>query len=163
MLEKKDIALEATDRFNRIVSKFILVKQRPHQSGTGEALSSSKVHLIAGIGQMPLSTVTEQARFIGVTKGAYSQLAGKLAKEGYITKMRTIENNKEVRLILTKKGEIARAAHDEYHRRFLESYSNGTTIDQISNFNDVLKKIETYVDDYLAGGGLYNVWKQNYM
>jgi len=154
MLKKNDIALEATDRFNRIVSKFILIKQQPHEYGTGEALSGSKVHLIAGIGQMPLSTVTEMARFIGVTKGAYSQLAGKLTKEGYITKMRTIENNKEVRLILTKKGEIVRAAHDEYHRCLLESYSNGTTIDQIVSFNDVLKKLEAYVDDYLAEGGL---------
>ena len=67
---------------------------------------------------------------MGITKGAGSQLASRLADEGYISKMRTVENDKEVRLILTKKGETARAAHDQFHRRIFEKFADGTTVDQ---------------------------------
>lgn len=150
MLDKFEVYREANDRFNRIVSKLALVEQHPREYGTGELLNRSRIHFIAAIGQEPLITVTKASKLMGITKGAGSQLASRLADEGYISKMRTVGNDKEVRLILTKKGETALATHDEFHRSLFEKFADGTTIDQAKNFNTILKKFEAYADYYLA-------------
>jgi DNA-binding MarR family transcriptional regulator len=150
VLDKFEVYREANDRFNRIVSKLALVEQHPREYGTGELLNRSRIHFIAAIGQEPLITVTKASKLMGITKGAGSQLASRLADEGYISKMRTVGNDKEVRLILTKKGETALATHDEFHRSLFEKFADGTTIDQAKNFNTILKKFEAYADYYLA-------------
>jgi DNA-binding MarR family transcriptional regulator len=151
MVEKNDILLEVTDRFNRIIRKFTRMDKWPRDYGTGKPLSHSQIHFIAFVGQAPLNTVTKLGRLMGVTKGSVSQLATKLAREGYITKLHTLANNKEVQLALTKKGETARAGHDEYHRNLYERYWKSLTVSQIRDFNAVLKKIEAYTDEYLNG------------
>lgn len=152
MNEKNDVGSEAVDRTNRILRKFQILYRKPHDYGNGEILSNSQIHLIDAIGQTPLATVTELARSVGVTKGACSQLAGKLFKKGYITKMREVGNNKEVRLILTKKGEKIRNLHEEFHRQFMKDYFQGVTSDEGRIYNDIMKRIEAYVDYRLETG-----------
>jgi len=153
MPDRFEVYKETNDRFQRILKKFALIEQHPREYGTDEPLSNRRIHLIAAVGQKPLMTVTRVARLMGITKGAASLLVSAMANEGYISKMHTVENNKEVRLILTQKGQIAHIAHENFHKRVFEKFADGVTIEEAENFNIILKKFEAYADYYLANRG----------
>lgn len=100
----------------RISSMLKSMDKKAGDFGTGELLNPFEIHLIAAIGGGAGQTVTELADWFFVTKGAISQVVGKLARAGYIDRERNPQNGKEILLTLTGKGDVARIGHEEFHR-----------------------------------------------
>lgn len=96
----------------------------PTDFGTGQLLHPSEIHTVQAIGHVPGINVTGLADRMGVTRGAASQMVGRLAGKGLIEKYRLPENDKEVRLRLTEEGAVAfrghEAQHGWVHRRIYE-------------------------------------------
>ncbi|KQC04702.1 MAG: hypothetical protein APR53_02955 [Methanoculleus sp. SDB] len=96
----------------------------PTDFGTGQLLHPSEIHTIQALGLHPDMNVTELGAMMGVSRGAASQMVGRLAGKGLIEKYRLPDNEKEVRLRLTPEGTIAfhghEAEHEWVHRRIYE-------------------------------------------
>ncbi|MEW6350523.1 MAG: MarR family transcriptional regulator [Thermodesulfobacteriota bacterium] len=142
---------EATALFNRVITKFNRIEKRPRDFGTGEPLTRSEIHFLAYVADKPLSTVTELAARLGVTKAAVSQIHAKLEKRGYVQRLRRIDNDKEVLLALTEKGERAKAGHDEFHRELFKQRLSNLTEQDIRSFVEILARIEAFADEYMKG------------
>jgi len=95
----------------------------PMDFGTG-ILYPSEIHTIQAVGLRPGMNVTTLAARMGVSRGAASQMVGRLADKGLIEKYRTQDNEKEVCLRLTSEGTVAfqghEAQHGWVHRRIYE-------------------------------------------
>lgn len=95
----------------------------PMDFGTG-LLYPSEIHTIQAVGLQPGMNVTTLAGRMGVSRGAASQMVGRLAGKGLVEKYRTRDNEKEVCLRLTPKGLVAfrghEAQHGWVHRRIYE-------------------------------------------
>jgi DNA-binding MarR family transcriptional regulator len=138
--------------FLRLTNKINKLEKQPIDFGTGDLLYPTEMHVIDEIGKKNGETVTGLCKLFGVTKGAVSQIAGKLSKKGYITKVRNENYGKEIILSLTPKGTKAFYAHIEWHQAIDEDFAKklgDIPPEQVQQFTTILKRIENHVDLYL--------------
>jgi DNA-binding MarR family transcriptional regulator len=151
-LDKKIIREMIIDFF-RLMNKFNKLSKQTFDFGTGDILYPAEVHVIDEIGKKNGETVTGLCKLFGVTKGAVSQIVGKLSRKGYLTKLRNENYGKEIILSLTPKGTKAFDAHIKLHDAIDEDFARALGDihpDQVQQFTDILKKIENHVDVYIS-------------
>ena len=149
----KKIIREMMIDFLRLMNKFNKLSKQTFDFGTGDVLYPAEVHVIDEIGKKNGETVTGLCKLFGVTKGAVSQIVGKLSKKGYITKVRNENYGKEIILSLTPKGEKAFDAHIELHDAIDEDFARALGDihpEQVQQFTAILKRIENHVDVYIS-------------
>lgn len=99
--------------------------------------------------------VTQLAEQLGVTKGTISPVVTKLAKRGYVSKLKGGENNKEVLLRLTVKGQMAYHGHEMFHLKLhtelFEEFERENP-DHIEFLKRFLQVGEQLIDKYLQAG-----------
>jgi DNA-binding MarR family transcriptional regulator len=105
------------DTFLRVVEKFRTIERTPRHFGLAEKLYMQEVHTLAAIGETPDINVTRVAERLGVTKSTVSPIISRLARKQLVTKQKAADNQKEVLLRLTVKGEVAYHAHEMLHRQ----------------------------------------------
>ena len=78
----------------------------------------------------------------------------KLENRGYLTKIRSTLNSKEIILSLTDSGEKACNAHEDLHRELDKEIIKLTESSEeiVENFYKILGKIETNLDKYISLG-----------
>jgi DNA-binding MarR family transcriptional regulator len=115
------ISIEKDAAFNRLCTLWMQTMNRMHEIetiprdfGTG-LLHPSEIHTIQAIGLQPGMNVTALAAMMGVSRGAASQMVGRLAGKGLIEKYRLPDNEKEVCLRLTPDGTVAFQGHEAQH------------------------------------------------
>jgi DNA-binding MarR family transcriptional regulator len=150
-LDKK-IIIEMIIDFLRLMNKFNKLSKQTFDFGTGDVLYPAEVHVIDEIGKKNGETVTGLCKLFGVTKGAISQIVGKLSRKGYVTKVRNENYGKEIILSLTPKGKKAFDAHIQLHDAIDDDFVKklgDIPPKQVQQFTAILKKIENHVDVYL--------------
>ena len=148
---KEKILSEIMESFVRVVNKFNRFEKVPMDFGVDEKLFPSEIHTIEAIGNHQGANVTELSDLLGITKGAVSQMILKLSHKLLVKKVKNPNNEKEIYLELTEKGQQAFKGHEKFHRDmymdFLRYMGNFTTKD-FRNFNAMLTKIEQHLDLY---------------
>ncbi len=114
-MERQQQYMQVMDSLLRVVHKFHTLEKIPKDFGIGESFYQQEIHTIAAIGNHPDMNVTQLAEQLGVTKGTISPVVTKLAKRGYVSKLKGGENNKDVLLRLTVKGQMAYHGHEMFH------------------------------------------------
>lgn len=103
--------------FLRVIVKFLDIDKRTRCYGTDKQLFNAEIHMIKAIKENEGLHVTGLANILGVTKGAVSQIIGKLEKKGMIIKDKDADNQSKLILRLSPKGEIAYSSHEKYHQQ----------------------------------------------
>lgn len=135
--------------FTRIANKLNDLEKMPLDFGTGETLYPAEIHTIDAIGDR-CETVTEISGRFGITKGAVSQVIAKLNKRGYVKKVRSTANGKEIILSLTGKGQKAYRSHQDLHQAMHEEIVKvigSVPGEWLQAFYDLLTQIEKYINE----------------
>jgi len=135
----------------RILSKINEADCQKRDYGTGDQLSPAEIHLLQAIAKNQGKKITDIAAYMGVTKGAVSQMVKKLAARNLVTKYSSAGNEKEVLLKLTRSGQIAQQGHDRHHLMFMEEVDNAMgeiTEDQALTLKKFLVTVEKCIDDF---------------
>lgn len=104
------------EKFKALVRLSVELERAPRTFGTGEAMTSTEIHLIEIIGdQQERAGVTDLAKMLGITKGAVSQNLKKLDKKGFTVKQVDPDNASRCLVQLTSKGKTAYYAHKHWH------------------------------------------------
>lgn len=110
---------------------------------TGE-VTTREIHAIQCVGDRTGITVTEVARFFGISKSAASQTVTRLVKRGFVEKKPAPDSKKEFQLILTRLGRKAYRAHERFHgsdmRHIIDSLS-GFSLQQNATLSAMLNAI----------------------
>jgi DNA-binding MarR family transcriptional regulator len=148
-VQKQDKRLkDLIARFIRIVGLFNKLDSRPYDFGTSERLYRSEVHMLQAIGRGEGRTVTELGGAFGVTKGAVSQVVGKLEAKGYLLKERNPAYGKELLLSLSAKGKVAFKTHEALHGKIdkaLLASMGPVSEEELARFDRLLGMIEEYM------------------
>ncbi|BAL00852.1 putative MarR family transcriptional regulator [Oscillibacter valericigenes Sjm18-20] len=104
--------------FLRVVTKFSDIDRKTRYYGTDQPLYEAEIHMIKSIKENEGIHVTGLADMLGVTKGAVSQIIGKLERKGMIVKDTDPRNLSRLSLRLTPKGETAYQYHEKLHQEF---------------------------------------------
>ena len=139
------------DIWIRIVTKMSDAEGMCLDFGTGDLLSPAEIHLLQAVGLNEGMKITDLAAYTGVTKGAVSQMASKLAAKDLVVKYCGPGNDKEVLLKLTPAGRKAKVGHDRHHRLIVEAFerSFGTmTADEFRAIEKFMLAAETCAGDF---------------
>jgi DNA-binding MarR family transcriptional regulator len=145
------ILAEIMEQFVRVVNKFNRFEKVPMDFGVEEMLYPSEIHTIEAIGKNDRINVTHLAEFMGITKGAVSQMVNKLVHKKFVIKVRFPQSEKTVFLELTPKGKKAFQGHEKFHAEmvldFLK-YAGNISHKDFRKFKEIFTKIEHHLDLY---------------
>lgn len=133
------------DRLSRIVALAAAIEREPVEIGDGCRLSASEVHLIDGAGRFPGAGLSEHAARLGVTKGALTQMVGRLEEKGCLVRVRDAEDRRAARLALTETGRRAFDWHRSLHDRIggeFEAALDGMPPEERERLVDLFARIE---------------------
>ncbi len=150
-MDIEEIFFETMQLFNRIVNKIIRIENRPKKYGTGDLLHRSEIHHIELIGKKEGININSLAESMGLTKGTTSQIISRLVRKRLVEKYKYGDNEKEVRLRLTRKGITACKNHEEYHvdlYREIKEEASRMSREEIHGLRKILEKIDHYLDIY---------------
>jgi DNA-binding MarR family transcriptional regulator len=144
-----DNMAEFIDKFVRIVNKYKIFNKRAFDYGVGDPLYTSEIHTLASIQNHDPINITELAAVLGVTKSAISQVAAKLEKKGLLEKYKGNDNEKNILLRLTPKGDQAVAGYIAFRTElFADLTEELETMDQdrIDFLQQVFDRIDHHMD-----------------
>ena len=151
MEDNQSIAKELIEKFYRLINKLNELENTPYDFGVGETMYPAEIHTIEAVGKNSGINVTELAKRMCVTKGAVSQMVTKLENRGFINRVRRMDNNKEVLLVLTDKGKKAFDGHKQFHNAMsvdLTNYISDIEREKIDWIKTAFDKVEYYIDQY---------------
>jgi len=146
-----EIFFETMQIFNRIVNKIIRIENQPKKYGTNDLLHRSEIHHIDMIGKKNGTNIISLAESMGLTKGTTSQIISRLVRKRLVEKYKHEDNEKEVRLRLTRKGITAYKNHEEFHAdlyREIKEEASHMSREEIHGLTKILEKIDHYLDIY---------------
>jgi DNA-binding MarR family transcriptional regulator len=135
--------------FVRIMNKFNAGEKRPLDYGTDGLLYRSEVHTIEAIGDKPDINVTDLAMYLGVTKGAISQIIDKLIQKSMVNKIMASPGVNEVALSLTGKGLLVHQKHKEHHAEMYQEIAKlmaDCSAEQLKFLVDIQDVMEGFLD-----------------
>lgn len=97
----------------------------------GEHLFMREVHFVVAVGPGSGKTMTQLAEALDVTRSAVSQLASRMEKKGYVMRLQSAEDKRQIITVLTEKGEALYAEHTAYDTANYQKIS-----DLFSSFSD---------------------------
>lgn len=139
-------------QFIRVVNKLARLAQSPTDFGTGEPLYYSELQVIDAVQNNPRINVTGLANLLGITTGTVSPIVNQLANRGYLTKSRTSDDGRVVRLELTEKGMVVFKGLQKQAREYAVEYAKEISFGEWAIFNEILVKLEAFVDKKMRNG-----------
>lgn len=111
-------------RLMHIINKYSTLEKHPIRFSKDVILTPREIHTIQAVGEHEQLNVKDVGDFFGVTKSAASQMVSKLVAKGYLRKSSAADNNKELLLSLTERGQQAFAAHENLHNKHRRELEN---------------------------------------
>ncbi len=135
-----------------VLEKYLQISKMPHDFGVGEVLYPSEIHLISTIALQENISVTELARQHGNTKGAISQILGKLESKGFVTRTPDPDKRSRILVSVTEKGLAAHQGHCAFHSQHdatFISYLASLNQADFNCFSKFCKEMNRWMDLYL--------------
>jgi DNA-binding MarR family transcriptional regulator len=135
-----------------LIRKHSKIEKMQLKFSSSITLFPAEIHTIEIIGQKGRTTVTELCDNQAITKGAVSQIIGKLHKKGFVRKTKRDNNAKEVCLSLTEKGIKALETHKSFHAKIdadINGHLNKFSKAQMESFADLIEGIVERMDKYI--------------
>ncbi len=140
---------ETMDLMGRVVERMAGVYSTPHDFGTGDLLHRAEIHTVQAIGDYPGLSVTALAGRLKVTKGAVSQMVGRLLKKDLVERTYAPGSAKETQLHLTERGQVARQGHEAYHVKvhgFVKECLGSRFNERAALYREVFTELESILD-----------------
>ena len=134
-----------SDKFFKVAAKFFEIDENSKCEIEDDNFVNTEMHIVKIIKEHDEIHVTGIARILGVTKGAVSQVLGRLEKKGVVVKERDDKNMSRLVLKLTPKGERLYESHEAFHEEInetiKETLENSTEENRIflKNFLDAVE------------------------
>ena len=113
--------------------------------GTGDLLTSTEINTIEVVGHNSGLNITDLAELRGLSKSSISQIISRLSEKNLVHKYRKIDNEKEILIALTPRGEIAFLGHEQFHAQVKEQLMDNIgpiSEEEIKNLMRICKGIE---------------------
>ena len=120
---------------------------------SNNSLTISEMHMLESIGKRAGDvTITDIAQELDVTPPSVTMAVKRLERKGYLTKDRSDEDGRRVRVRLTEEGRRAETAHRYFHRqmvravaRCLEPAQREALLNALQRINEFMRqKVEEY-------------------
>lgn len=119
----RTLLLEIIGLLFEISHKLMTLQEIPQDYGADVSLTRAEIHTVAAVGRNRNQSVTELAKELSITKGAVSQMLGRLETKGLIVKNVDPDNSSRLQISLTSTGKTAHDGHERNHEVILDRVS----------------------------------------
>lgn len=147
------LAREANSLFDRIFMKYHIIEKKPYDIGDGNKLFAAQMNMIEAIDKNFGKTVTTLSEYFMISKGAVSQIVTKLSINGYISKTKKEDNDREIILTLTDKGRKVlefNKAYDEVAVKEMAKLRKKYSTEELHSFLSILKDVDVVLGELIA-------------
>lgn len=128
------------DTFNEILT----IEQTALKSGKLNDLSVTEIHTIEEIGLHDARTMSEIAGDLGITVGTLTTAINNLVKKNYVERKRDDNDRRVVKVVLTKKGQLAYRVHEKFHSDMVNATIDGLTEKEEEVLTKALSKLNDF-------------------
>ena len=131
-----------TDTFNSILR----IEERALKTRLTEGLSIAEFHAIVAVGLHETNPMKVVAARLGVTLATLTASMTKLEKKGYVDRVRSESDRRQVLVCLTSKGRKAFRVHEAFHKKMVDRALGELTADEEVVFVRALGKVKAFFD-----------------
>ena len=131
-----------SDTFNSILR----IEERSLDNRLTHGLTITEVHTIVAVGLHERNPMNVVAARLGVTLATLTTAVNKLAKKGFVERVRSEDDRRKVLVSLTKKGRQVYRAHGLFHRQMIDEALADLTDDEERVFAEALMKVKAFFD-----------------
>ena len=149
-MDRNKASRKLMESFLRMVNKYNAMEKFPLSFRTNHKFYHSERHMLDMFGGNQSMNITEFARMNGITKGAVSQIVGKLERKGALRRYKGEGNEKEVFIELTDKGKEIYAHHQRVNDETVKHLEQGLKNypdDKVEFLLTTFKWFEEYLDE----------------
>lgn len=131
-----------SDTFNSILR----IEERSLDNRLTHGLTITEVHTIVAIGLHERNPMNVVAARLGVTLATLTTAVGKLAKKGFVERVRSEDDRRKVLVSLTKKGRQVYRAHGLFHHQMIDEALADLSEEEERIFAEALTKVKAFFD-----------------
>ena len=131
-----------SDTFNSILR----IEERSLDNRLTHGLTITEVHTIVAIGLHERNPMNVVAARLGVTLATLTTAVGRLAKKGFVERVRSEDDRRKVLVSLTKKGRQVYRAHGLFHHQMIDEALADLSEEEERIFAEALMKVKTFFD-----------------
>jgi len=128
----------------RLFANILDIEEKCLKIGDFSDLSISEMHVIDNIGINRERTMSDTAKDLRITSGTLTTAVDNLIKKGYVTRERSLEDRRVVKIKLTDKGVASYYSHEDFHKDLVISALQQLDI----NEEELLIKVLTNIDKF---------------
>ncbi|MEY8562176.1 MarR family transcriptional regulator [Eggerthellaceae bacterium 3-80] len=144
------LSVQTYEQINELLTKtfatILRVEEKSISLHDMDALTISELHTIDAIGLEGDVPMKQIASSLGITMATATVAISKLVDKGYAARFRPENDRRKVLVSLTKKGKLARCAHEKFHKQMIDEALSGLTSEEIGILADALVKIKNFFE-----------------
>lgn len=140
--ETRTIDTLLTNTFNSILR----IEERSLGNRLTEGLSIAELHTIAAVGLHEVNPMKVVAGRLDVTLATLTAAMNKLERKGFVERMRSEVDRRQVLVRLTSKGRKAYRAHEAFHHKMVDNALSALTPEERDVFVRAVGKVKEYFD-----------------
>lgn len=107
-------------------------------------ISINDMHIIEAIGVDEPKRSGTVAALMSITLGTLTKAIDGLTRKGYVSRIRSDEDKRVVKLSLTDKGKSAFYHHEQFHEHMIEHIKDGMNPEELKVLVNALAKLSDY-------------------
>ncbi|WP_281164262.1 MarR family winged helix-turn-helix transcriptional regulator [Liquorilactobacillus sicerae] len=133
------------DSLVRIYNDILWIEEKELKKSQFNDLSIKEMHAINAITMYEHKTVSQVAKELHLTPGTLTATIDRLTKKNYVTRIRSNDDRRVIRLGLTKKGRLMFRAHAAFHRMMVRNFLKDLDQDEIKTIEKALRNLELFL------------------
>ncbi|KRM88884.1 MarR family winged helix-turn-helix transcriptional regulator [Liquorilactobacillus vini] len=133
------------DSLVRIYNDILWIEEKELKKSQFNDLSIKEMHAINAITMYEHKTVSQVAKELHLTPGTLTATIDRLTRKNYVTRIRSNDDRRVIRLGLTKKGRLMFRAHDAFHRMMVRNFLKDLGQDEIKTIEKALRNLELFL------------------
>ncbi len=129
----------------RLILQLRRLERQPRTFGEAGPLTPSEIHTVDAIGLEGGILMSELAVRLGVTKGAVTQIVGRLETKDLVKRNPHPTDARSVVISLTEKGKVAYAVHQELHQEFFNQLRAELGTEEVQIFEKGIQKLVDFL------------------
>ncbi|MEC0373701.1 MarR family winged helix-turn-helix transcriptional regulator [Paenibacillus chibensis] len=134
------------ERINHTIEDIWIVLEKKERAYTNFKLNNQQYVLLTQIIRHPLSSPTELAEIMDITKSAVSQQLTKLEAEGYIRKRQHEDDKRAYSIELGEKGRLYQQEMEAFHQEITDKYQASLSASELENMLSMLQKLRELLE-----------------
>lgn len=134
------------ERINHTIEDIWIVLEKKERAYTNFKLNNQQYVLLTHIIRHPLSSPTELAEIMDITKSAVSQQLTKLEAEGYIRKRQHEDDKRAYSIELGEKGQLYQQEMEAFHQEIADKYQASLSASELENMLSTLQKLRELLE-----------------